>query len=104
MRLVARTQTATDGTFRLRPSRIPKALSPGVVHVSERFTARDNSVRLPPYTRFDAGASYEIVGRKLLLSLAAQNLTDLRYVTSGAGRAFFAGPPRRLSATVTTSF
>jgi hypothetical protein len=33
-----------------------------------------------------------------------QNVTNLRYVTSGAGGVLFAGPPRRLSAQVTTTF
>ena len=80
------------------------AVGGGVVHVSERFTTRDNLVRLPPYTRFDAVASYEVVGPKLVLTLAVQNLTDVRYVTSGTGQVFFAGPPRRLAVSVASTF
>ena len=80
------------------------SLGMGLVHVSSRFTSRDNSVRLPAYTRLDASASFEIRGPRLTLALGAENLADTRYVTSGAGRALFAGPPRRLAATLTTTF
>jgi iron complex outermembrane receptor protein len=78
------------------------SLAAGVVHVSERFSSRDNRVRVPPYTRFDATAFVELSAR-LELSLVAQNLANTRSVTSGGG-AFFAGPPRRLAATLTARF
>ena len=73
----------------------------GVVHVSERFTARNNVVTIPAYTRVDGSAAYELAGSRLTLRLAAQNLTNRRYVTSGAGAVSFAGPPRRLAVSVT---
>jgi iron complex outermembrane receptor protein len=75
----------------------------GVVHVSDRFTNRDNVVIAPGYTRFDATASWELLGPRLTLGVVAENLTDLRYVRSGAGGVLFAGPPRRLAVQVTTS-
>ncbi len=65
----------------------------GVVHESERFTNRDNVVTAPGYTRFDASSWWELPGRRLALGVVAENLTDLRYVRSGAGGVFFAGPP-----------
>ena len=76
----------------------------GVVHVSDRFTGGDNVVVAPVYTRADATAFYEIAGPRLTLGLSAQNLTNRRYVTSGAGRVFFAGPPRRLALQMTSAF
>jgi iron complex outermembrane receptor protein len=76
----------------------------GVVHVSDRFTARDNLVVTPAYTRLDASVAYELPGSRFTIGLVAQNLTDRRYVTSGAGAVFFAGPPRRLAAQLTSVF
>ena len=76
----------------------------GVVHVSDRFTARDNEVVTPAYTRLDGSASYDLSGPRLTIGLVAQNLTNRRYVTSGAGAVFFAGPPRRLAAQLTAVF
>jgi iron complex outermembrane receptor protein len=75
----------------------------GVVYVSDRFTARDNIVVAPSYTRLDASTFYEI-GPRLALGLIAHNLTDRRYVTSGTGAIFFAGPPRRIAVQLMTSF
>jgi len=86
------------------PGRLSRlALAGGVVYVSERFTARDNRVRVPPYTRLDANVLAEVLRSRLELALVAENLSDARYVTSGTG-VFFAGPPRRLAATLTTRF
>ena len=76
----------------------------GVVHVSDRFTARDNVVVAPAYTRIDASTAYPIGGQRLTLGLVAQNLTDRRYVTSGAGAVFFAGSSRRLAVQLTAAF
>jgi iron complex outermembrane receptor protein len=79
-------------------------VSGGVVYESERFTNRDNVIVAPAYTRFDASSSCELAGRRLMLGVVAQNLTNLRYVTSGAGSVFFAGPPRRVAVQLTSSF
>jgi iron complex outermembrane receptor protein len=76
----------------------------GVVHVSERFTARDNVVVAPSYTRADASASWDVAGPRLTLGGVVTNLTDVRYVTSGAGAVFFAGPARRVAIEMTTAF
>jgi iron complex outermembrane recepter protein len=76
----------------------------GVVYESDRFTARDNLITAPAYTRFDASSSWPLPGRRLALGVVAENLTDLRYVRSGAGGVFFAGPPRRLAVQLTSSF
>ena len=79
-------------------------LAGGVVHVSDRFTARDNLIRVPAYTRLDGSASYEFPASRFRIGLTAQNLTNRRYVTSGAGAVFFAGPPRRLAVQLTSIF
>ncbi len=79
-------------------------LAGGVVHVSDRFTARDNVVVAPAYTRLDGLASYELPGSRFTIGLVAQNLTNRRYVTSGSGAVFIAGAPRRLVAQLTTVF
>src|SRR5262249_16841804 len=42
----------------------------GLVHVGERFTTRDNRVRMPPYTRVDATMRVELVGPRLALGFA----------------------------------
>jgi iron complex outermembrane receptor protein len=76
----------------------------GLVHESERFTNRDNVVTAPAYTRLDASSSWPWPGRRLTLGLVVENLTDLRYVRSGAGGVFFAGPPRRIAVQMTSSF
>ena len=75
----------------------------GLIHVTDRFTARDNVVIAPAYTRLDVSASYELTPR-LVLGLIAQNITDRRYVTSGNGAVFVAGQPRRLAVQLTSAF
>jgi iron complex outermembrane receptor protein len=76
----------------------------GVVHVADRFTARDNGVVAPSYTRLDGTVSREVAGPRLVLTVVGQNLTNRRYVTSGAGATFFAGPPRRVAIQLVTLF
>jgi iron complex outermembrane receptor protein len=82
----------------------PLMVAGGLVHVSRRFTARDNVVVAPAYTRLDGSVSYELAGPRLVIGLVAQNLTDRRYVTSGAGAVFYAGPPRRLAVQLGSAF
>jgi len=79
-------------------------LSGGVVHVGDRFTASDNVTIAPAYTRADATASYAFADSRFTMRLVAQNVGNVRYVTSGAGRVLFAGPPRRVALQLTTSF
>jgi iron complex outermembrane receptor protein len=76
----------------------------GIVHESDRFTNRDNIVTAPAYTRLDASSSLPLPGRRLTLGLVVENLTNLRYVRSGAGGVFFAGPPRRIAVQMASSF
>jgi outer membrane receptor protein involved in Fe transport len=68
------------------------------------ITARNNLTTLPRYTRVDASTSYELAGPRLTLALIAQNLTNRRYATSGAGATFIAAPLRRVSLQLTTVF
>jgi hypothetical protein len=68
------------------------------------FTNRDKVVTAPAYTRFDASASRPLPGRRLTPSMVAENLTNLRYVRSGAGGVLFAGPPRRLAVLMSSSY
>ena len=79
-------------------------IAAGVVHESERFTNRDNVVVAPAYTRLDASSTWELPGRRLTLGMVVENVTDLRYVRSGAGGVFFAGPPRRVAVQMSSSF
>jgi len=76
----------------------------GVVYEAKRFTNRDNVVVAPAYTRFDATASWDLAGPRLTLGIVAENLTNLRYVRSGAGGVFFVGPPRRVAVQVRSAF
>lgn len=87
-----------------RGSSSPLMISAGVVHVSDRFTARDNVVVAPAYTRMDGSVSYELAGPRLVVGLVAQNLTNRRYVTSGSGAVFIAGAPRRLAVQLGSAF
>ena len=61
-------------------------------------------MRVPAYTRLDATASYALGDPRLTLTLAALNLTDARYVTSGTRSGLLRGPPRRLSLTLGALF
>ena len=76
----------------------------GLVYVSDRFTARDNVVVVPAFTRFDASGAYELAGTRLTVSVVAQNLTNRQYATSGAGATFIAAPLRRVALQLTTAF
>jgi iron complex outermembrane recepter protein len=76
----------------------------GVVSVSEQFSARDNLIALPAFTRLDASTSYELAGSRLSVALIGQNLTNRRYVTSGSGAIFFAAPSRRIAVQLTSAF
>jgi iron complex outermembrane receptor protein len=76
----------------------------GIVYEGKRFTNRDNLVVAPAYTRLDVSSSWEFPGRRLALGVAIENLTDLRYVRSGAGGVLFAGPPRRVAVQLTSTF
>ncbi len=77
-------------------------LAAGIVYVSDRFINRDNIFIAPAYTRLDASGSY-VLTPALKLSVLLQNATNIRYVTSGAGAALYAGAPRRVAVQVSFS-
>jgi outer membrane receptor protein involved in Fe transport len=79
-------------------------LAAGVVHVSDRFVAGNNIVIAPGYTRTDVSGSYELAGPRLLLNAAVQNLTNVRYVTSGTSSNLRAGSPRRFILQISSAF
>ena len=79
-------------------------LAGGVVSVASQYTARNNVISLPRYTRVDASTSYELAGPRLTLALVAQNLTNRRYATTGSGATFIAAPLRRVALQLTTVF
>src|SRR5262245_32747207 len=77
------------------------------LHVGDErrtISAGASAIVAPAYTRFDATSSWELAGPRLTLGLVAENLTNLRYVRSGASAVFFVGPPRRLAVQVTSAF
>jgi outer membrane receptor protein involved in Fe transport len=79
-------------------------LAGGAIHVTRQFTGRDNAIVAPGFTRLDASTSYELAGPGLMLGLVAQNLTNRRYVTSGAGATLYAAPLRRLAVQLMSAF
>ena len=79
-------------------------LAGGVVSVGSQYTAGNNLIALPHYTRADVSTSYELAGPRLTLALVAQNLTNRHYATTGAGATFIAAPLRRVSLQLTTVF
>jgi outer membrane receptor for Fe3+-dicitrate len=48
--------------------------------------------------------SYELERQRLRIAVAVPNVTNRRYVTSGAGQGLWAGQPRRLVLQLTTWF
>jgi outer membrane receptor protein involved in Fe transport len=93
------------GRYRVTQGRLVSLmLAAGVVSVSRQYTARNNAVALPGYTRLDASTSYELAGPKLTLALVAQNLTNRRYATSGTGTTFVVAPLRRVAVQLTSAF
>ena len=45
-----------------------------------------------------------LAGPRLKLAAAVQNMTNVRYVTSGAGGALWAGAPRLMAFQISSSF
>jgi iron complex outermembrane receptor protein len=79
-------------------------LAGGVVSVASQYTARNNLIALPHYTRVDASTSYEFAGPRLTLAVIVHNLTNRHYATTGAGATFIAAPLRRIALQLTTLF
>jgi len=76
----------------------------GILHVSDRFTAANNTTVVPAYTRFDMSGSYGLASQRLRIGLAVQNVTNTRYATSGSGGVLYAGSPRRTIVQLSTLF
>jgi catecholate siderophore receptor len=60
------------------------ALSLGVVHQGDRYAAIDNTVRLPHFTRLDAGL-FVGLPRGLMSQFHIENLLDTRYTATSHG-------------------
>lgn len=68
----------------------------GAYYVGSRALDAQNSVSLPGYVRFDAGARYalKVGGRTTLLRAGVQNLADKRYWAAANYNAVWPGAPR----------
>jgi catecholate siderophore receptor len=76
----------------------------GIVSRSGMFTATDNTVRLPGFTRMDAAVFYDI-GRGIRAQLNMENLLDEDYYASSHSNSnIMPGSPRALRVALTTRF
>lgn len=76
----------------------------GIIHRGEVFTSTDNLVRLPGYTRVDAGVFVNLTA-KLRAQLNVENLSNQRYYTSAHNNVNITpGSPRSVRAALTTRF
>lgn len=83
-------------------SRVGLAL--GIIHRGEMFTSTDNLVRLPGYTRVDAGVFVNLTA-KLRAQVNVENLSNRRYYASAHNNFNITpGSPRSLRLAVTTLF
>ena len=72
--------------------------------MAPQYTARNTLISLSRYTRIDGATSYPLAGPRLTLAVIAQNLTNGRYATTGAGATFIATPLGRVALQLTTLF
>lgn len=80
-------------------------LAVGAVHQGARWADFANTVRLPSYTRFDAGATWLAHGWSATLSI--ENLSGRRYWSSGVENrpaVIYPGAPRTVSLRVSVDF
>lgn len=83
-------------------SRVGVAL--GVIHRGEMFTSTDNLVRLPGYTRVDAGLFVNLT-TKLRAQVNVENLSNRRYYASAHNNFNITpGSPRSVRVALTTRF
>jgi len=83
-------------------TRIGAAL--GIIYRGEMFTSTDNLVRLPGYTRVDAGVFVKLTAR-VRAQLNVENLSDRRYYSAAHNNFNITpGSPRSLRLAVTTRF
>lgn len=86
---------AHQGKFALVYTPMPKiSIEPTLFLVGERFSSRNERLKLAPYVRLDTRVSYRI-SDNLNLYVRAENLTNVRYEEvkdfGTAGRSFYAG-------------
>ncbi|WP_240702195.1 TonB-dependent siderophore receptor [Trinickia terrae] len=72
------------------------SVNTGVYYVGSRPLNAQNSVTLPGYVRFDAGAAYQmqIGGHSTVFRAGVQNLTDKRYWAAANYNSVWPGQPR----------
>ena len=76
----------------------------GIVHRGEVFTSTDNFVRLPGYTRVDAGVFVSLTAR-LRVQLNVENLSNRRYYAAAHNNFNITpGSPRSVRLALTTRF
>ena len=77
----------------------------GVIRQSESFATVSNAVRLPAFTRLDAGLYYALAGGRTRLALNVENLADKTYFPTADGdNNITVGAPRTARLTLTTRF
>jgi catecholate siderophore receptor len=80
------------------------ALGVGVINQSHAFASSDNTVRLPGFTRVDAGAFFRL-GEHLRAQVNIENLLDRRYIATADGNNNITpGSPRAVRFQMTASF
>lgn len=76
----------------------------GVIHQSSRFAATDNLVRLPAYTRVDAGLFYDI-SEHLRAQVNVENVFDAHYfINADSNNNISPGSPTAARASLSASF
>jgi catecholate siderophore receptor len=76
----------------------------GAIYQDRMFAATDNTVTLPSFTRFDAGAFFTL-SRELRAQVNVENVFDERYfITSHSNNNISPGSPRAVRVSVTAGF
>lgn len=91
----AKTQWSVSSEYRLPGVLNAFAVNGGVYWTGRRAINPQNTLFLPGYTLFDAGASYrfEVRGKELEARVYAQNIAHKRYFSSTGGNFIAYGPP-----------
>jgi catecholate siderophore receptor len=78
----------------------------GVIYQDTSFAAVDNTVKLPPFTRFDGAVYYAFRdNRRTRLALNVENMFDKKYYPTVDGNNNISpGSPRAVRLTLLTSF
>lgn len=101
----ARRQWSLFAEYRLPSVLRGLALSAGAFHIGPRAINPENSLFVPGYTLFDAGASYDfrIGKRQVTLRAYAQNITGKRYFASTASNVLAYGLPPSFKVAISAS-